>query len=46
MRFHEILFQTDAGSFSLLSLKQKSLIPKNNTTKIDPKDGVGRPNFQ
>ena len=28
MRFHEILFQTDAENFSFLSYKTKSFIPK------------------
>ena len=29
MRLHQILFQTDAESFSFLSEQEKSFIPKN-----------------
>ena len=50
VRFHDILFQTVSKSFSFLSWKKKVLFLKkyflSRSAKIDPKDGVRRPNFQ
>ena len=51
VRFHEILFQTDAESFSFLSWKTKKFYSLkksflSRTAKVDPKDGVSSPNFQ
>jgi hypothetical protein len=50
VRFHEILFQTDAGNFYLE--KQKSFIPKKydpsrslTTGKIVPTDGASMTQF-
>ena len=51
VRFHEIQFQTDTESFSILSWKTKKVLFLkkyflSSTAKLDPKDGVSRSNFQ
>ena len=50
MRFHEIQFQTGTESLSFLSWKTKKVLFQkkyflSRTAKVDPKDGVSRPNF-
>ena len=47
MRFHEYQLQTDGES--ILKKKKVLFLKKyflSRTAKIDPKDGVSRPNFQ